>query len=168
MAALFALRLEEDKLSRVIGLIYLFFFLLLILSIPASADNTFESRNLSVGMAGEDVKELQAFLIDYGLLTNRVSGYFDNTTRKLVANFQRANNLPVDGVVKKADFKVIAKLRQPPAGVAEPEPVSSPPTEPAPDPSLDPVVQKPVPEPKPEPKPEPILKPGSKRHVLGY
>jgi len=181
-------------LSRVIALIYVFFLLLLILSIPASADNAFGSRNLSVGMAGEDVKELQAFLIDYGLLTNRVSGYFDNTTRKLVANFQRANNLPVDGVVKKADFEVIAKLRQPPAGVTEPEPGSSPPIEPAPDPSLEPVVPKPAPEPKPEPKPvprpepkpvprpeprpvprpepkpkpEPILKPGSKRHVLGY
>jgi spore germination protein YaaH len=108
---------------------------------------------------------LLIILIDYGLLSNRVSSYFDDTTRKLAAQFQRVNNLPFDGVIKKADFEAIAQLRQPPLGVTEPKPVS-PPTEPTPDSTLDPVEKKPVPVPKPKPKP--ILKPDSKRHVLGY
>ncbi|MEW6660776.1 MAG: glycosyl hydrolase family 18 protein [Bacillota bacterium] len=150
-------------MNKHIALILVILLLLLTLSIPASAGNTFGSRNLSIGMSGADVKELQTFLVDFGYLNNRISGYFDNTTRSVVAQFQKANSLPADGVVKQADFEVIAQLREPVSAAPEPEPASPPEPEPIPDPSPDP-----VPEPEPVQMPEPILKPPAKRHVLVY
>ena len=55
------------------------------------------TRTLMIGAKGDDVKSLQQILIDKGFLTGKADGSFGPKTRLALINFQRANNLGVDG-----------------------------------------------------------------------
>lgn len=53
--------------------------------------------NLKYGAKGDEVRELQEFLISEGHLTGTATGNFYSLTLKAVKEFQRVNNLPVTG-----------------------------------------------------------------------
>ncbi|MEN9649387.1 MAG: hypothetical protein RL094_354 [Candidatus Parcubacteria bacterium] len=58
------------------------------------------SRDLYVGIQGEDVRQLQLFLKAQGFYTQpSITGYFGTVTKNAVAAFQRANTLPMTGRV---------------------------------------------------------------------
>ena len=62
-------------------------------------DETFVfTRDLSVGMRGDDVIELQSRLTETGLYHAPVTGYFGPATRAAVMRLQRGNNLSATGV----------------------------------------------------------------------
>lgn len=58
------------------------------------------TRELSFGLAGDDVRELQSILnrLGYGL---KVDGIFGQNTKNAVIAFQRNANIRVDGIVGK-------------------------------------------------------------------
>ena len=64
-----------------------------------------------------EVEELQRRLSELGYLSGTVDGYFGSVTRNAVAEFQRANDLPANGVVDRTTREAIysdnAKRRQP-------------------------------------------------------
>lgn len=56
------------------------------------------SRNLSPGSSGEDVKQLQSWLISQGYnIDAGATGYFGEQTKSAVANWQKANNIDTAG-----------------------------------------------------------------------
>lgn len=58
------------------------------------------SRDLYVGIQGEDVKQLQGFLKAKGFYTYpSITGYFGTVTKNAVIAFQRANGIPMIGSV---------------------------------------------------------------------
>ena len=67
----------------------------------------FGSRNLSKGMAGEDVKTLN-WLMNSVAGDGPFDGYFNQPTDSLVRNFQNQAGISADGVVRKATRKKIA------------------------------------------------------------
>ncbi|TSC86904.1 MAG: OmpA/MotB domain-containing protein [Parcubacteria group bacterium Gr01-1014_8] len=73
-----------QKLLLSLGLVAL---LLPALTSAATCPNLY--RNLSIGMSGSDVRELQVFLIETrDLATGNTTGYFGNLTRAAVRSFQ--------------------------------------------------------------------------------
>lgn len=76
------------------------------------------TRNLKLGLKGDDVKQWQSFL---GLTPP--TGYFDAATDKKTRDYQRANGLLVDGVVGKNTWgKAFAEKANP---FSEPLPVAA-------------------------------------------
>jgi len=70
-------------------------------------DTAFGSRDLSMGMSGEDVKTLN-WLMNSIAGDGPFDGYFDQPTDSLVRGFQSDAGLSADGVVRKATRKKIA------------------------------------------------------------
>jgi len=66
-----------------------------------------DSRSLSVGDSGDQVRRLQERLLQRGYLTGTPNGYFDESTRVAVSNFQRDYQLPQSG---NADANTLAAL----------------------------------------------------------
>lgn len=63
-----------------------------------SLSDTVVSDRLAVGMAGEEVRQLQRRLSELGYLSSSfVSGVYDTTTQQAVRQFQSANGLSADG-----------------------------------------------------------------------
>ena len=62
-------------------------------------------RTLRIGMKGEDVKELQMALFDYGYTSIAVDGDFGPKTEMFVMQFQAARDLYADGVVGPVTYK---------------------------------------------------------------
>ncbi len=57
------------------------------------------TRDLTIGMAGDDVKELQKRLTSEGLFAEDITGYLGVLTLKSIKDFQTKNNLPATGYV---------------------------------------------------------------------
>jgi len=72
-----------------------------IVPISTPPQSTFTvNGNLSVGMSGNNVIQLQEFLESKGLLTlpvGSINGYFGSLTKQALISFQAANNLPSTG-----------------------------------------------------------------------
>ncbi|MEW6183029.1 MAG: glycosyl hydrolase family 18 protein [Bacillota bacterium] len=118
----------KKSLSLMFSLIFAI-LMWLAATIPASAETTvpFGSRTLSTGMSGSDVKQLQSCLKNWGYYNSRISGYFDKKTRNGVLSFQKANQLPADGIVDQDDYDKIYQLTNP----APPPPLPEPPSPPS-------------------------------------
>ena len=67
------------------------------------------SRELRNGMEGEDVKELQAMLIQLGYDLGKwgADGDFGDMTEMAVREFQKSNRLDIDGVVGKKTYAAL-------------------------------------------------------------
>lgn len=74
----------------------------------AAGSSALGARKLSVGMSGQDVKELQTILKSKGYFNYQVTGYFGPVTKKAVMDYQRASKLYPYGV---ADFTTIKSLK---------------------------------------------------------
>lgn len=57
------------------------------------------SSDLSIGMSGNEVADMQAMLVQFGYMENIVDGVFGSVTEAAVKRFQEANGLYMDGVV---------------------------------------------------------------------
>jgi peptidoglycan hydrolase-like protein with peptidoglycan-binding domain len=68
------------------------------------------SRNLSLGMKGDDVTALQQYLITTGILKASATGYFGPATRSAVRIFQKQNKLAQVGNVGPATRGVLNVL----------------------------------------------------------
>lgn len=75
---------------------YLKLLTILTLLLPTFTHADFQV-NLKYGAKGDEVRELQEFLISEGHLTGIATGNFYSLTLKAVKEFQRVNNLPVTG-----------------------------------------------------------------------
>lgn len=79
-------------------------------------------RTLSVGARGEDVRDLQQRLRDIGY-DIVVDGRFGVETQRIIAVFQTANGLPVDGIVAAATRRAMERIEAAPmAGIEAPSP----------------------------------------------
>ena len=67
--------------------------------------STTDVRTLEYGMYGADVMAVQTRLEALGYYTGSISGSFDDATLLAVKNFQRGNNLTVDGKVGKRTLR---------------------------------------------------------------
>lgn len=67
-------------------------------SAPTATPSTQFTRNLYIGLSGDDVTELQRVLRDLGYYVGTLSGRFDEATDHAVGLFQRHNGLNADGV----------------------------------------------------------------------
>ena len=72
---------------------------------PTPAPEATPSRTLRYGTTGEDVKLLQARLIELGYMAGIPSGSFGTTTQSAVKAFQKANSLTADGVAGAKTYK---------------------------------------------------------------
>lgn len=75
---------------------YLKLLTILTLLLPVFSYADFQV-NLKYGAKGDEVRELQEFLISEGHMTGNATGNFYSLTLKAVKEFQRVNNLPVTG-----------------------------------------------------------------------
>ncbi|HPD01189.1 MAG TPA: NlpC/P60 family protein [Acetivibrio sp.] len=66
---------------------------------PAFADYYSDKKTLYRGMSSSNVTELQKDLRDLGYFRQNPTGYFGSITYQSVINYQRDNNLAVDGIV---------------------------------------------------------------------
>lgn len=76
-----------------------------VLVAPNLAEASFGSETLRFGMEKSDVKELQERLKEEGYFNfHTATGYFGEITRTAVRDFQKANDLTVDGIVGPQTF----------------------------------------------------------------
>ena len=76
---------------------------------PASASAAeYGSRTMREGMSGKDVKQLQRYLTATGFSTT-ADGAFGPLTAKSVRRFERADGMPVNGVVPSKDARIIQR-----------------------------------------------------------
>lgn len=64
---------------------------------------------LKKGSKGEEVKQLQEYLIQLGYLDGKIDGDFGNKTKAAVEAFQKAFSLEVSGIVDNDDMEMILK-----------------------------------------------------------
>lgn len=76
-------------------------------------ETTFKlTRNMRMGMRGEDVKLLQELLSQDGYFNyHTATGYFGEITRKAVIDFQKAKGLKVDGIAGPQTWTALAVER---------------------------------------------------------
>jgi parallel beta-helix repeat protein len=55
------------------------------------------SNNLALTSQGKDVTELQKVLREYGVFDAEITGYFGKATEKALSDWQKMNNIPVNG-----------------------------------------------------------------------
>lgn len=66
---------------------------------PTAQAQTTYARNLTVGSRGDEVKQLQNFLISKGYLSGSATGYFGGLTKAAVVKLQQEYKLPATGFV---------------------------------------------------------------------
>ncbi|MDP4083582.1 MAG: S41 family peptidase [Bacillota bacterium] len=70
-------------------------------------------KALKLSMTGTDVKTAQQMLQAIGFNPGRTDGFFDEKTKEAVNSFEKAQKLPVDGVLKgNATMKLMELLRE--------------------------------------------------------
>ncbi|MDV2684420.1 peptidoglycan-binding protein [Alkalihalophilus lindianensis] len=75
---------------------------------PQIADAALGDQTLRLGMTHSDVTELQNALKEKGFFTyERATGYYGTITEQAVRDFQRANNLTVDGIAGRQTFAAL-------------------------------------------------------------
>lgn len=67
-------------------------------------------RDLSLGVRGPDVAQLQRLLAEHGFLSSEVDGVFGVGTRTAVRDWQASLGAPVDGVVRMGDVIFVPEL----------------------------------------------------------
>lgn len=113
------------------------------------------------GDTGSRVAEMQARLIELGLLKGKASGAYDSATVEAVRAYLRAAGLEGDG--KRIDASAVESMFRPmpttePTATPEPEPTATPEPEPTTTPEPEPTAT-PEPEPTATPEPEPTATP---------
>lgn len=78
---------------------------------PVDTEYEFGERTLTKGMSGDDVKELQELLmeLEYNLPKYGADGKFGNETALAVREYEKDNNVKVDGIV---DADLFALLKE--------------------------------------------------------
>ncbi|WP_304980215.1 peptidoglycan-binding protein [Alkalihalobacillus sp. AL-G] len=85
----------------------------LVIAIPSWADAALGDRTLQKGTTGEDVAELQEYLMTKGIYPyHTATGYFGPITEQAVIDFQQSRNLKVDGLAGPQTNHAIKVLRQ--------------------------------------------------------
>ncbi len=74
---------------------------------PAASVEAVDAAVLRQGSRGNEVKEVQRRLKQWGYYTGSVDGIFGAGTKKAVIAFQKKNGLTADGVVGKATYKAL-------------------------------------------------------------
>jgi len=74
---------------------------------PAASAAKGGVRVLQAGMTGEDIKQVQAQLIQQGYNPGDADGIFGEVTQSAVIAFQQANKLSVDGIVGTDTFNAL-------------------------------------------------------------
>lgn len=70
-----------------------------VVALPVGTTPSAYARNLTVGSRGDDVKQLQSFLISKGYLGGSATGYFGALTKAAVIKLQGEHKLPSTGYV---------------------------------------------------------------------
>ncbi|MDI1322034.1 MAG: PKD domain-containing protein [Algoriphagus sp.] len=65
---------------------------------------------LQPGSFGDHVRNWQLFLTKHGFYSDPIDAFFGASTKVATAGFQRAHNLPTDGVVKDKTLEIAVKL----------------------------------------------------------
>ena len=80
---------------------------------PSFASAALGDRTMQKGNSGEDVKELQDYLMTKGMFPyHTATGYFGSITENAVAAFQESRNLQVDGLAGPETNQAIQVLRR--------------------------------------------------------
>ncbi len=91
--------------KRLFAILMILVLLLPSLAMATSTSSDEEVRTLEYGMYGSDVMAVQTRLEALGYYTAGLTGSFDEATLLAVKNFQRGNNLTVDGKVGKRTLR---------------------------------------------------------------
>lgn len=75
------------------------FFLIFIISIVLISNRNISNALSKYGSRGEEVRQIQTKLKNWGYYTGQVDGIFGSKTLDAVKKFQRKNGLTVDGIV---------------------------------------------------------------------
>lgn len=80
--------------------------------------NSTNGRSFRKGDRGDDVRNIQSFLINQGMMdsnsvrgSSNTDGIYGNITKRAVEKFQKANGLKVDGILGKQTLQVIQSKR---------------------------------------------------------
>ncbi|WP_411909109.1 peptidoglycan-binding protein [Bacillus sp. RAR_GA_16] len=80
---------------------------------PSLASAAFGDRTMQKGSSGEDVKELQDYLMTKGMFPyHTATGYYGPITENAVAAFQESRNLQVDGLAGSETNNKVQVLRR--------------------------------------------------------
>ena len=82
-------------------------FATLILIVTVAFANICSAAALKYGDRGDDVKEIQTYLIAQCLLTDEADGVYGSSTVKAIKDFQSALGLDADGVCGAVTYKVL-------------------------------------------------------------
>ena len=87
---------------------------------PAPSATTYHfTRDLSLGSKGEDVRQLQRFLISQGFFNRETTDYFDPATKLALINYQKKINIsPASGILDSKTRSYINALNPPQAPTA--------------------------------------------------
>ncbi|WP_257348695.1 peptidoglycan-binding protein [Pseudalkalibacillus decolorationis] len=86
---------------------------IVLIATPSWAEAALGDRTLKEGSSGEDVAELQDYLMTKGVFPYHTStGYFGSITNQAVKDFQESRNLQVDGIAGPQTNHAIKVLRQ--------------------------------------------------------
>jgi L,D-transpeptidase catalytic domain/Putative peptidoglycan binding domain len=69
-----------------------------------------ELKNLSLGLKGNLVQIVQERLKLMSFYNGKVNGVYDKETERAVKSFQKANNLPITGVITKREYILLGIL----------------------------------------------------------
>ncbi|OGI67801.1 hypothetical protein A3A05_03605 [Candidatus Nomurabacteria bacterium RIFCSPLOWO2_01_FULL_41_12] len=75
----------------------------------ATSSNTSSQRELTLGLKGSDVKELQQILKDAGYYLGKIDGNYGKRTARAIREFQDDNEISVTG---KVDANTFAKIKE--------------------------------------------------------
>lgn len=76
----------------------------------AAAGSVPSFRDLSRGVTGADVAQLEALLVQVGVLTGEPDGRFDAATAAAVSRWQASVGIPPDGIVRAGDILFVPDL----------------------------------------------------------
>lgn len=90
-----------------------FVFGALLFAAPSFAEAALGERTLSKGASGEDVAQLQEYLLTKGVYPyHTATGYFGPITEQAVIDFQQNQNLKVDGIAGPQTNHAVQVLKQ--------------------------------------------------------
>lgn len=97
---------KTKKILKFVSFMLLFVFAVTYITANVNVINV-EDVLSKYGSRGDEVKQIQQKLKEYGFYTGNVDGIFGKQTQSAVRNFQRNNNLSVDGIAGKGTLKAL-------------------------------------------------------------
>ncbi|BCJ85683.1 L,D-transpeptidase family protein [Effusibacillus dendaii] len=73
-------------------------------------ESSLDPRRLAAGHSGSDVQLVQSRLRSAGFYKGKCNGKFGRSTEQAMKEFEKANGLPIDGVVSLHDFRALGLL----------------------------------------------------------